>query len=159
MHRSWRIGALVALTLALGACGGAADGDHALQESAVIRAPAAAEPEGPTAAERDYVALTESWSDAARAQCGNSLLEYLGARDLVDGALASAPSDADGAKLDEARAWRAGAEKKFEEIRPSIELGGCDGASETALGEALELLVRAGSATSAATWTPPAQRR
>src|SRR5690606_3281034 len=103
---------------------------------------------GSTAGEREYAAITASWTPEAREQCGRVLEETLGTRDLVQGALdaVSDPRGRAAAETEDARHWLGLGNAKVEEVRPLLDAGTCDGRVQLALDEAVQFYVKAGTA-------------
>lgn len=142
-ERSLRV---LALSLLLAACGGAetSSGEAAPAGGAESRAVAA---NLPSAADRDYAALTTSWAEAALEGCGRVLQEALGTRDLVQGALDGVHDERGRAtaELEDANHWMGQGLAKLEEVRPRLEAGECDGNVTLALDEAVQFFVKAGT--------------
>lgn len=102
-----------------------------------------------TAADQEIGRITRDWSDAAWEQCGPSLRDALGARDLVRGAMNVEIRDEDEqvvALRAEARAWIERGDAKLGFVRPQLESGICDGELNVALDEVRETYAKAGTA-------------
>ena len=101
-----------------------------------------------TPGDREYAALTTSWSPAALETCGGSLREALGTRDLVQGAIEgiAAPNAQAEAELTQARDYKAQGDRAVADLRPKLEAGGCDEQVQLALNEAVQAYIKAGTA-------------
>lgn len=132
-----------ALLLAVAvACGG---GEPPESERVAVAANSA--PAAPTAADRDHAEITANWPEALRASCGRALHDALGTRDLVQGALDGVqdPQNRAAAEIEDAKHWIDLGNAKLAEVRPVLEAGTCDGAELTALEEAVQFYVKAGT--------------
>ena len=101
----------------------------------------------PSAGEQEYAQLTAGWSEAALENCGRTLRETLGTRDLVQGAL-DGVKDPEGkatAEIEDARHWKQQGDDKVASIRSQLEAGACSEDVPLALDEAVQFYVKAGT--------------
>jgi hypothetical protein len=106
----------------------------------------AAKSGGPTAGDREYARLTASWTQGALDGCASQLRDVLGTRDLVQGALDGVvdPSKAKD-EVEDARGWIQKGDQKFQELKPKLESGACDGTVTVGLDETWQFYVKAGT--------------
>lgn len=109
-------------------------------------AKAAAKSGGPTAGDREYARLTARWTQGALDGCASQLRDVLGTRDLVQGALdgVADPSKARD-EVEDARGWIEKGDQKFQELKPKLESGACDGTVTVGLDETWQFYVKAGT--------------
>jgi hypothetical protein len=131
---------LVGMTLVSGGCAR----ERAQAPSVPVLKPGAV-----TAADREMDRITRNWSDGAYEQCGPSLRDALGARDLVRSALGVEIRDEDEQIVSlraEARDWMGRADARLGFVRPQLESGICDGELNVALDEVTQTYAQAGTA-------------
>lgn len=130
---------LLGALLSIGGCGKG-------QQPATSESKSAVKPTGPTAGDQEFARLTAKWTQGALDGCGSQLRDVLGTRDLVQGVLdgVADPSKAKD-EVEDARGWIRKGDQKFQELKPKLETGACDGTVTVGLDETWQFYVKAGT--------------